>query len=306
MGLDARFKAAFPVVLAFGIGIAAYLQALALSRLISAAVTARSAVVSSPRRPAPGTAAQGAQAGPPKVADEILQRNPFDSVTGPLDGRVLDHPAFGGENGDPVCPDARVVLIAASNRGHWSFAAIVGADGMPMMRREGDAVAGRTVVGIGWDRVLLAREGARCELRLGAPPPSAPAHASTSSRTSPAERGPSTRERDLVARVRPSKDGSVHLDRAVAAEIMERYPELVRSIRLAPEKDGVRLFGIRPGSMLAALGLQNGDRLDELNGVDVRDPRKMIEAYARLSDMRHLSLKVRRAGQSRTIDIHID
>ena len=45
---------------------------------------------------------------------------------------------------------------------------------------------------------------------------------------------------------------------------------------------GVRLFNIRPTSMLGALGLQNGDRLSSINGFEMNEPQKMLEAYQKL------------------------
>src|SRR5262245_227220 len=105
---ETGWRDAFPIVVAFGIRIAAYFQALGLSRLIGAVLGGRSAPVARTAAAVPAPTSDHAEA-----ADEILERNPFDSFTGPLNRRILDHPAFrpAGRPGDPPCDGARVVLI---------------------------------------------------------------------------------------------------------------------------------------------------------------------------------------------------
>jgi general secretion pathway protein C len=82
----------------------------------------------------------------------------------------------------------------------------------------------------------------------------------------------------------------------------------MRSARIIPEtKDGqvvgVRLFGIRPDTLLGSLGIQNGDRLETINGFSMSSPEKALEAYTRLRAADGLNLQVNRRGQPTTIDI---
>jgi len=85
---------------------------------------------------------------------------------------------------------------------------------------------------------------------------------------------------------------------------------LLRSLRVVPEQQdgklvGLRLFGIRPGSLLSMLGLQNGDRLESINGFDITNPEKALEAYARLRTATRLSVRVVRLGRPLQIDLNI-
>src|SRR5262245_52880739 len=153
MGFDATFRRSFPLVIGFALGTAAYLQAWGLTRLVA----------SSFGGPARTAASRATAQSPPTTADDlqhattaaaILERNPFDSGTGPLD-KILESDLFrpGPADEEPRCDGTRVVLIAAAaNTTRWSFAILVGPDGVPRMRREGDDVSGRTLIGIGWDR----------------------------------------------------------------------------------------------------------------------------------------------------------
>ena len=84
-------------------------------------------------------------------------------------------------------------------------------------------------------------------------------------------------------------------------KILENQAELMRSARIVPEqKDGkvvgVRMFGIRPDTLLGTLGLQNGDRLETINGFNMASPEKALEAYARLRTAGNLNVKVNRRG----------
>ena len=65
------------------------------------------------------------------------------------------------------------------------------------------------------------------------------------------------------------------------------------------------LFGIRPDTLLGKLGLQNGDRLEAINGFEMASPEKALEAYARLRTADSLAVKVTRRGAPVTIDFKI-
>ena len=68
---------------------------------------------------------------------------------------------------------------------------------------------------------------------------------------------------------------------------------------------GIRLFGIRPDSLLGTLGLENGDRLQSINGFEMSDPQKALEAYARLRSAERLTVAVNRRGKPVNIDFNI-
>lgn len=85
---------------------------------------------------------------------------------------------------------------------------------------------------------------------------------------------------------------------------------LLGQVRVVPEQRdgkvvGLRLFGLRPNSLLSALGLKNGDRLESVNGFDLTNPEKALEAYARLRTASRLRLHLNRAGQPLDIDLNI-
>ena len=68
---------------------------------------------------------------------------------------------------------------------------------------------------------------------------------------------------------------------------------------------GIKLFGLRPDTLLGTLGMQNGDKLQTINGFEVASPEKALEAYARLRTADHLNVQVNRGGQNMSIDYNI-
>jgi general secretion pathway protein C len=96
------------------------------------------------------------------------------------------------------------------------------------------------------------------------------------------------------------------VDRATLDKIIEGQAELVRA-RATPESEngkvvGIRLSAIRKDSVLSALGLEDGDRLQTINGFDITVPEKALEAYARLRQADKLSVTVNRRGRDMTLD----
>jgi type II secretion system protein C len=80
------------------------------------------------------------------------------------------------------------------------------------------------------------------------------------------------------------------------------YPDtLAGQARMVPafregKAQGFKLFSIRPGSLPAKLGLQNGDVLKRINGISLESPERALEAYVGLREARRVELDVERDG----------
>ncbi|WP_437743418.1 type II secretion system protein GspC [Sorangium sp. So ce302] len=326
MGIDAILKRYFPWVLGALIALAAYFQASGMGQLVvsSVAIDAPPAPPSPPTRPASfGSTASSTDHATSAAA--ILSRNPFDSVTGPLDGKPVEIPSAPHElpnkdpYADPSCDGARVLLITQADDPAWSFAAMAGSDGKAILRRQGDEISGQTVYYVGWDRVWLTSGSSRCQAIVGsnhavarasATPSPAPATPSTSAASKPAARGGKKIPPELAAKIQRVSENEFNVERSAVDHILENQGELMRSARIVPEKEGdkvvgIRLFGIRPDSLLGTLGLENGDRLSSINGFEMSDPQKALEAYARLRTADRLTVSINRKGKPMNIDFNI-
>ncbi len=100
------------------------------------------------------------------------------------------------------------------------------------------------------------------------------------------------------------------VDRRVVDVALEGQADLTRTVRIVPESEGgkvigIRLFGVRPGTLLYLIGFQNGDRLESVNGLDVGTPEHALEAYARLRTARDVSVILNRRGSPTRLDYHL-
>lgn len=237
-------------------------------------------------------------------ADPILARNPFDHVTGSL----LPN---GAESADDVAPDVlhappcagtRPLFLVKAEDPDASIAALE-VNGQRVLRRRGGEVAGMHVAYIGVERVWLEGEKGLCQAGVFTP-------AVASQNEKPADkevpRGTSALERDIGAKIERTGATDFVIDRGTLERIFESQGDLSKP-RLIAEKDGdrvvgLRMVGVKPGSVVAKLGLENGDRLETLNGFDVSSPEKMFEAYARIrAGADRIAIRVTRAG--RTMDL---
>lgn len=314
MNSDLLIKRAFHPIVCAMIVCAAYFQASAMSSLLAEEWMSGGlpAASSSPRhrdgQPEPEPRATSAA--------PILARNPFDSVTGPLD-RAPPPPEVeamipvADPYQDPECDAVRALLVVASDDPRWSFAALAAAGQPARLRREGDEVAGRTVHAIAWDRVWLTGEGTRCQARIGSkvavPPPKAKPPARRPGAAKP-PRG--ALPPAIASKIRAISEREFEVDRSVVDHVLENQADLMRSARVRPVKqDGkvaaLQLLRVQPGSLLGTLGLKTGDRLRSINGFDLTDPQKALEAYARLRSANDLVIAVQRGGKDMTIDIHL-
>jgi general secretion pathway protein C len=323
--LDPLFRKYFPALVLVLVAIAAFFQASGANQLVGAAFVAAapSAAPDSASRRAVMPAAVEHRSG-----ESILKRNPFDSVTGDLTLQPVPIPEPGQlEVSDPLscgpCDGVSVFIVTESHDPLWSVAALQGpGEPRPRMRRVGDDVGGKKVEFIGYNprerspAVWLSAASALCQsllFRVQPPPGAAPAPAPAASAEAPPPttgRGPSTVPPDIAAKIQKISDTEFHVDRSVVDKILENQADLMRSARIVPEqKDGkvlgVRLFGIRPDTLLGTLGLQNGDRLETINGFNMASPEKALEAYARLRTAGNLNVKVTRKGAPMSIDYRI-
>jgi general secretion pathway protein C len=265
-------------------------------------------------------------------AATILGRNPFDSVTGPLNEDPLDItvPTLGSaaavNDSDPMhapdCDGLKVVAIAASTDPDWSFAsftpltpaaagsAVTSAgtpDLRPILRRRGGDVGGKKVEFIGWDRVWLSSTTGLCQLGMFKPPAPPP---SASAKPAAKSSGGDELTKEISKGIQKISPTEFKIERGVVDKILENTAALMTQVRIVPEKDGekstgIRLFGVKPDSLLGVLGMENGDKLQTINGFDMTNPEKALEAYARLRTADHLTVAVNRKGANTNLDYNI-
>ncbi len=328
MALDALAKRFFPALVMLLIAMAAYFQASGIMQLVASSYLDSGPAATPPPHAARGAAlaATASDNAGPKTAEPILSRNPFDSVTGPLNKQPEAEEAAAETKAPqldlsnplaaPDCGGIQAHVITESPDPTWSIAVLQATgETLGKLRRVGDSVGDKQVAYIGFNTtknspsVWLTSGATLCQVLLFAPPtPEQPAAPAAAAEAKPKDTGGVPD--DIAKRIQKVSDTEFHVDRAVVDNILENQAQLMRTARIVPEqKDGkvvgIRLFGIRPDTLLGKLGLQNGDRLEAINGFEMASPEKALEAYARLRTADSLAVKVTRRGAPVTIDFKI-
>jgi general secretion pathway protein C len=319
MPIDQLLKKNFWLVILPMIAIAALLNAQSITQLIGIGLMPDDKTLAA--APAvPRTAPMGAGSGRSTNAEPILARNIFDHVTGPLKpAPVADTVAGPTAAPDdiwsvPQCDGIKVLIIAASSDPDWSMAALsaTGEKGTAL-RRIGGEFGGKKVHFVGYDRVWFDSSGSICQAQVFKPgevKPAAAAPAPSASAAPAPAAGAGALDPALAKGIVKVSATEFNIDRGVVDKILENQADLMRQARIVPEQEngkvvGIRLFGVRNDTLLGHLGMENGDRLQTINGFDMASPEKALEAYARLRTADKLTVSINRRGQNMNLDYNI-
>jgi general secretion pathway protein C len=286
----------WPAIFFSLLAVAAQLDARGILAVVDAIVVDSTRLAgrdAAPLRPPPAS---------PHVTDAraILARNPFDSATGGLLDIAQSSPRDPVDPSEaPDCDGMRVAAIAAFDDPAWSLAAIVSSASAAgsYLRVRGGELAGNSIAYVGTDRVWMTGGDGLCQMQMFKPVRPAATNARPAE---PAHPG--------VEQVGPRE---FRVDRGLVEQVLENPVELARQARIEPELEGgrvagIRLRGVRAGTLLAAIGIQDGDRLERVNGFDISSPEKALEAYARLRTAAHLTISITRHGQPMALDYDVE
>ncbi len=320
MAIDQLLKKNFWLVVLPLVAVAALLNAQAITQLVGISLMPDESQLAAPPVVAKKSTVLASTARS-LSADPILSRNPFDHVTGSLLPRAEaeaeqaeGEPAIdmSDPRHAPPCEGTKVLVIAASSDPEWSLAAFSGDDGKSILRRRGGDVGGKTVEYVGWDRVWLRNGGTLCQAQLFSKEgeaPKAPAPPPPVASAAPKKGAPAL-DPSMAKGIQRVSATEFNIDRGVVDKILENQAELMKQARIMPEQEngkvvGIRMYGIRPETLLGTLGMENGDRLQTINGFDMASPEKALEAYARLRTADKLTVQVNRNGKTMNLDYNI-
>lgn len=111
--------------------------------------------------------------------------------------------------------------------------------------------------------------------------------------------------------IRPDGPGAWRVTRSGLDAALAEPSALARSARIIPAREGdafvgFKLYGVRPQSIVAALGLKNGDLLRTVNGLPLATPQQALEAYTALRNAPSFALELTRGGAPLTLRYTIE
>jgi general secretion pathway protein C len=319
MAVDQLLRKNFWLIVLPLVAIAALLNAQAVTQLVGIGLTPDEKALAAPPPVAKVAPASNASARNTS-AEPILSRNPFDHVTGSLHPPVVEESGVASSDVDmsdpwnaPVCDGVKVLVITASSDPDWSFAALTGGgETKSVLRRRGGELGGKKIHFVGWDRVWFQSGSSLCQAMLFKQPEVAVAKPveAAAPPPPPTKGGAPGLDPALAKGIQKVSATEFNIDRGVVDKILENQSELMRQARIVPEQEngkvvGIRMFGVRPDTLLGTLGMENGDRLQTINGFDMASPEKALEAYARLRTADKLTVQVNRRGQNMNLDYNI-
>lgn len=203
----------------------------------------------------------------------------------------------------PICQDIVAKIVSGGRAPEGSLASLSQAREPACVVRVGSHFGGREVVAIGYDRgrmspsVLLSGKSGVCQ-------------AMTFERAEPKSAN-RTQSRYPSRRTAQSDHTEVLIERSAVDAIFERALELTQGLRVAPDVrngavTGMRLFGVRPDSLPAKLGFQNGDTIERVNGVALNSPEAALSLYATARALQRFDVDVNRAGKQARIEIQVN
>ncbi len=266
-----------------------------------------------------GVAARSTKAAPAPVytkqIDPILDRNIFCSGCPPIrqkpdddKDKIVDTPPQ--KTGLPLALLA--IMYAPPPHGFkWSVAIIRDTENKSVGAfAVGGHVHSAKVIEILETRVYIDNDG-KTEFMDLFEPPASPNAATTSvvAQVAPAP-GTDALTIEMERGIKLIKENQYEIQRQTLESVLGNMNLLSRSARIVPEiRDGkaagFRLYSVRPDGPFAKIGMQNGDVISAINGLEITSPEKALEVYSKLKSASHLSVGLERNGQRITKDYTI-
>ena len=101
------------------------------------------------------------------------------------------------------------------------------------------------------------------------------------------------------------------LDKQEVAGALENLPQLLTKARVVPhltpegKNEGFRIVSIQPDSFYQRIGLQNGDVLQQINGIEVKDPETFMKVFNQLKNETSISLDLVRNNKKESFSYEI-
>lgn len=125
--------------------------------------------------------------------------------------------------------------------------------------------------------------------------------------------GRSNRNRRAKKEVRtflPGKTSWV-IDRKELEEKLGNLPQLLTQARVIPHlsadgrSEGFRIVSIKPNSFYQRVGLKNGDIIQRINGIEIKDPATFMNVFSQLKNENNVSLDLIRGNKKETFTYEI-
>jgi general secretion pathway protein C len=119
-----------------------------------------------------------------------------------------------------------------------------------------------------------------------------------------------TTEREGGFAVKQTSDNEYVVDESEVQNALANINQLLTQIRVVPnfqdgKADGFKVFAIKPESIFAKVGLQNGDVIRKVNNNDITSPEKAFQLFQELRNEKDFTVEISRRGQTQSLSYEI-
>jgi len=100
-------------------------------------------------------------------------------------------------------------------------------------------------------------------------------------------------------------NGDYEIPRAELDAVRTNFHDVLKKVRLVPVRGGFKVFSIKPGSIFARVGLENGDVLTAVNGEILSSPGSLVGLYGQLGTIEEVTVDLTRRGRGNTLRYRI-
>ena len=263
---------------------------------MASSLLAAEALVESPRTPAAPVAPPPSTPPKTKLDGTKIARNLFCST---CERRVAGPAPTDRYTGEPAVliatmighePRAIVRVLASEAQGSWGLGERI--PGVGLVDRIGSTSI--DVVDVSGHRGTLSL------LDTAAGPPM---------KQGAATPRPAAAADPFADRVRKIAEGDYEVDRSLVRDLVTGTAK-AGGARAIPhmkggEVQGIRMVGVRGGSVAAALGLKNGDIIGAIDNEPIRNVQQLLDLYAKLDQISAVELQGTRAGKPMTLTLRL-
>lgn len=103
--------------------------------------------------------------------------------------------------------------------------------------------------------------------------------------------------------VKKTADNKYDVKKSVLDSTLSNLNSVATQARIVPsfkngQANGFKVFSIQPNSFYSAIGVENGDVIQKINGYEINSPDKALEIYQKLREAKHVSVDLERNGQT--------
>jgi hypothetical protein len=263
---------------------------------------------------------------PGELGRAMLARNIFDSATGPVAWEAPRPPPEPARQTEPepvalarcASPELRLLASVVVARTPERSLAILRRGDDTHVVQVGGAVGDAQLLALSPSHALVrAGDDTPCTVPLFLPMSERPRVSAASEPRSPRQARARRQDKkelfsaaELDAGIRSAGPGRFAVQRSLLERGLTAPAALIRGARFVHSRvagrQGMKVYGLRKGSVLRRLGVRNGDVVRTLNGFDIASADGLLQGYMQLKQQDTFTLSLLRKGKPSTLTYQLE